>query len=182
MNRRKLLLGLGLTSIFVGLTLKSRFVPTKNLALAALLNQTLRYPDGTVYPTKQLHGVPLLINVWAPWCSPCVEELPELSVLFNQIQNKDNIYNLNNATAIKFIAVGVDEPKNIAQFASKTLTSFPLLEANSAPIDFIKALGNQSGVLPFTVLFDKNGQIVGQKIGKVSATDVLKWLKKLPTP
>ncbi|MEN9911778.1 MAG: hypothetical protein RI956_222, partial [Pseudomonadota bacterium] len=139
-------------------------------------------PDGRVYQTKQLHGVPLLINIWAPWCPPCVEELPELSILFKQIQNKDNVYGLNNTTTIKFIAVGVDEPKNIAQFASKTSISFPLLEANSAPIDFIKALGNQSGVLPFTVLFDKNGQVVGQKMGKISATEVLKWLKKLQIP
>lgn len=182
MNRRRLLLNLGLTSITVGLVLKLHFVPIKNPALATLLNQTLRYPDGIVYQTKQLEGAPLLINIWAPWCSPCVEELPELSILFSQIQHKDNIHGLKNPTAIKFIAVGVDEPKNIAQFASKTPTSFPLLEANSAPIDFIKALGNQSGVLPFTVLFDKNGQVVGQKIGKISATEVLKWLKKLSIP
>jgi thiol-disulfide isomerase/thioredoxin len=182
MNRRQLLLGLGLTGITVGLILKSRFLPVKNPVLALFLDQNLRYPDGRVYQTKQLHGVPLLINIWAPWCPPCVEELPELSILFKQIQNKDNVYGLNNTTTIKFIAVGVDEPKNIAQFASKTSISFPLLEANSAPIDFIKALGNQSGVLPFTVLFDKNGQVVGQKMGKISATEVLKWLKKLQIP
>lgn len=182
MNRRKILLGLGLTAITVGLTLKSYFVPVKNPALALFLDQTLRYLDGKVYQTKQLHGVPLLINIWAPWCPPCVEELPELSDLFKQLQDTNNIYGLNNATTIKFIAVGVDEPKNIAQFASKTSISFPLLEANSAPIDFIKNLGNHSGVLPFTVLFDENGHIVGQKTGKISSIEVLKWLKKLSTP
>jgi thiol-disulfide isomerase/thioredoxin len=181
MNRRTVLLGLGsIAGISIGSYLYQRYNRPAHPALTALLKAQLRYPEGTIYDTTPLYGAPLLINVWAPWCAPCVEELPELSNLFNDIKHSDNVHLLSNdIKTINFIAIGLDEPEKIAAFSRKVPTSFPLLEANTAPIDFIKQLGNRSGVLPFTVLFDKNGQIVQQKIGKIKSIELLEWFKLL---
>jgi carbohydrate-selective porin OprB len=53
------------------------------------------------------------------------------------------------------------------------------LAGNTAGVDLAKALGNTSGALPFTVLFNASGQMVAQKTGRVQTADIVAWLKKL---
>jgi thiol-disulfide isomerase/thioredoxin len=142
-------------------------------ALQAFLAVPLTHLDGKPYTLQRLRGKPLLLNVWAPWCAPCVAELPELSTLFTELEKTNN--------APQFVGVGVDSQENLAAFAAQIPISFPLVFGNTAGLDLAKALDGHRGALPFTVLFDAQGRVIGKKTGRVTNSEVLGWLNKAKT-
>lgn len=115
---------------------------------------SLQGVDGTVYEPETLKGKTWLINFWAVWCAPCLEELPALNNAWAKLQN--------NNVGMLAINIG-DEAKTIEQF----------LAANNLQIDFpivigdkIRTLGNWSGTgLPFTVIVNPSGSIVYEAVG-----------------
>lgn len=48
--------------------------------------------NGTEYNLEKLRGKIVVINLWATWCVPCVEEIPELNALVNKFKNKDVVF------------------------------------------------------------------------------------------
>jgi len=129
-------------------------------------NQSL--PDINDKNEKMLnwHGKLLLVNFWATWCSPCVEEMPELSAL----QNEQKFKNL------QVIGIGIDSPSNIREFAAKHKISYPLYMAGMGGIELAKQMGNQQGGLPYTVLFSADGQVKKTYIGRLDMQAVRKDL------
>jgi thiol-disulfide isomerase/thioredoxin len=171
MNRRNLILGAsGATALSGGAWLASRSAPTDiHPALLALYEGKVLNVDGKGYPIAALRGKAVLLNVWAPWCAPCVEELPELSVLSQS----------SAAKSVQFIGLGVDNAQNISDFSIKHPVSFPLLVAGMAGTQLAKSLGNASGALPFTVLFNAAGHVLGQKTGRVRSDEIVAWIAKI---
>jgi thiol-disulfide isomerase/thioredoxin len=171
MNRRQVVLGLsGASALIAGAWFASRRsgIPA-HPAIEALFEGKALNVDGNAYPLKALRGQAMLINVWAPWCAPCVEELPELSALSQS----------SVAKSIQFIGLGVDNAQNISDFSVKNPVKFPLLVAGVAGTTLAKALGNTSGALPFTVLVDASGQPVAQKTGRVRSEELQGWIAKM---
>lgn len=171
MNRRTLLIAMaGSTALLSGVWFANRKdALAANPAVEAMFNGKIQRVDGKPYPITTHRGQAMLINVWAPWCAPCVEELPELSALSLT----------KEAKSIQFLGLGVDNAQNISDFSVKHPTQFPLLVAGQAGTQLAKALGNSSGALPFTALINAKGQVVAQKTGRVSAAEVSAWMKKL---
>jgi thiol-disulfide isomerase/thioredoxin len=171
MNRRHLIIGVtGAAALAAGLWSANRSKPAPaHPALEALFEGKILNVDGKGYPISLHRGKAILINVWAPWCAPCVEELPELSALSQSTVAK----------SIQFIGLGVDNAQNISDFSIKHPVAFPLVVAGLAGTQLAKTLGNASGALPFTVLFDAKGQPVGQKTGRVKAEEILAWMSKI---
>lgn len=112
------------------------------------------------------HGKLLLVNFWATWCAPCVEEMPELS----ELQNERVPANL------QVIGIGIDSPSNIREFAAKYKISYPVYLAGMGGIDLARQMGNQQGGLPFTVLFGADGQVKKTYIGRLDMQAVRKDL------
>lgn len=112
------------------------------------------------------HGKLLLVNFWATWCSPCVEEMPELSAL----QNEQKFKNL------QIIGIGIDSPANIREFAGKYKISYPVYLAGMGGIELSRQMGNQQGGLPFTILFGADGQVKKTYLGRLDMETVRKDL------
>ena len=112
------------------------------------------------------HGKLLLVNFWATWCAPCVEEMPELS----ELQNEQRHANL------QVIGIGIDSPSNIREFAGKYKISYPVYVGGMGGIDLVRKMGNQQGGLPFTVLFGRDGQVKKTYIGRLDMQAVRKDL------
>ena len=112
-----------------------------------------------------LQGKPLMINFWATWCPPCVEELPLLSAFYQE----------NAAKGWQVLGLAVDQIDPVKRFLAKTPVSFPVAMAGVSGIDLVKSLGNLSGGLPFTVVLGSDGSVLHRKMGIVSAEDLRGW-------
>jgi thiol-disulfide isomerase/thioredoxin len=146
--------------LLVGLRTKAPDItPTAQAApaLQQLLAETLPNAAGKLEPLSQWHGQILVINFWATWCAPCVNEMPALSSLQTELRGKK----------IQIIGIGIDSAKNIAEFADKYPISYPLYVSGMAGSKFSRAFGNQAGGLPFTVVVGSDGQIRKTYLGQL---------------
>jgi thiol-disulfide isomerase/thioredoxin len=104
--------------------------------------------------SEELRGQPLVINVWASWCSPCREEAPTLSRLAAEL----------DGSGVRFLGVVSDDTaSNARAFAEK------------AQLDFLHAIDDGSferaykvQVLPTTYVLDATGALVARHLGPIS--------------
>ena len=128
-----------------------------NSATAGLYTQSLNDLSGKPQALAQWKGKPLLVNFWASWCAPCVQEMPELSAL----AAKDGGKRFN------VIGIGIDSPSNLVQFTQKTKVSYPLYVGGMGATDLARGLGNTNGGLPYTVLIGADGKVIKTYLGKL---------------
>jgi thiol-disulfide isomerase/thioredoxin len=138
---------------------------TSPTAEAALWQQEFGTPDGGVLRMAVLRGKPVLLNFWATWCPPCVEELPLLN----------RFYQENIANGWQAVGLAVDQLEPVKRFLRQTPLTFPVAMAGLPGIDLSRSLGNLSGGLPFTVVLGSNGLVAHRKIGKVTVNDLHAW-------
>jgi thiol-disulfide isomerase/thioredoxin len=126
-------------------------------------------PDGSTLAMQGFKGQPLLLNFWATWCPPCVEELPLLESIWRQ----------NHDKKLQILGLAVDQPSSVRRFLTQSQLSFPIGLAGLTGTELGRSLGNTMAALPFSVLFDVRGQVIAQKMGKLEPTDLTRWLALL---
>ena len=131
-----------------------------------LWQQVFTKPDGGALDLKSLRGKPVLLNFWATWCPPCVEELPLLS----------RFYTENKANGWQVIGLAVDQVAPVKRFLVGSPVTFPVAMAGMPGIELSRSLGNLSGGLPFSVVLGVDGYVAHRKMGKVTAADLQAWL------
>ena len=122
-------------------------------------------PDGDTLAMRTFFGQPLLLNFWATWCPPCIEEMPLL----------DRFHAHNKVDGWQVLGMAVDQGPAVRRFLTQTPVRFPITLAGMSGVELSHSLGNQGGGLPFTVLFDRTGRIVQRKIGLVTPQDLQQW-------
>jgi thiol-disulfide isomerase/thioredoxin len=123
-------------------------------------------PDGRKLTMQSLKGKPLLINFWATWCPPCVEELPLL----------ERFYNQNKAKSVQIVGLAADKPEAVRAFLKKLPLTFPIGITDLSGIALSKSWGNLAGGLPFSVMLAADGRVMQRKMGKLSEEDLKIWL------
>lgn len=103
-------------------------------------------------------GRPLLVNFWATWCAPCLEEIPMLERLSRERAHD----------GLKVVGVAVDSRAAVLDYARRESIDYPLLIGERPGLKVIQALGMQA-VFPFSVFVDARGRIVTVKIGELRA-------------
>jgi len=110
-------------------------------------------------------GRPLLVNVWASWCGPCVREMPEL----------DRYARSQATNGTQVVGIALDDTAAVKAFLQRIPVSYPLLVDAPGPRDAGVRLGNPRGVLPYSVLLDAQGRVVKQKIGPFGEGEIEGW-------
>jgi thiol-disulfide isomerase/thioredoxin len=131
----------------------------------ALWALTLDTPAGAELVLSSLRGRPLLVNFWATWCPPCVEEMPLL----------DRFYRENSASGWNVLGLAIDQPSSVRQFLTRAPVSFAIGLAGLQGTELGRSLGNQTGGLPFTVVIDASGLIRQRKMGQVTPAELDRW-------
>ena len=148
-----------------GLALKKQPNGLDTETQQALWNAEFDTPDGQVLKMQNLQGKPLVINFWATWCSPCVEEMPLLDIFFRQ----------NASKGWQMVGLAIDQPSRVRQYLSQNAISYPIGLAGLTGTELGRYLGNEVGGLPFTVVLDGKGGVIQRKLGKLSAQEIQAW-------
>ena len=177
MNRRTLLYGGGIAAGLAGIgagwwrTQKHQGVlsvaagSATNDSINSFWNLSFDTPDGKTLAMSGFSGKPLLLNFWATWCPPCVEELPVLDAFYQDSKSK----------GWQVFGLAVDQPSAVRKWLQAKPLSYAVGMAGFNGTELSKSLGNSAGGLPFSVVFNASGQLVQSKTGKVTTEELQRW-------
>ena len=113
---------------------------------------TLPTPAGGSFRLSEQRGKVVLVNFWATWCPPCLEEMPAMERLWRR--HKD--------AGFVLVAISLDtDPKKVPPFVSARKFSFPIA------LDPKMGVGEKYGVraLPSSFMLDRDGTVAGVALG-----------------
>lgn len=115
--------------------------------------------DGTAYDLAAHRGRWVVVNFWATWCRPCLEEMPELSAL----------HTMRETIEVVGLAYEDITQADMQAFLQERPVSYPvvILDPFAPPGDFATPRG-----LPMTYLIDPQGRVAQRFLGPVTAQDI----------
>lgn len=134
---------------------------------APFFAQTFNDLDGQPHAMTRWEGQLVVVNFWATWCPPCVEEMPDLQRVHDEYQGR----------GVAVVGLGIDSPSALRRFRDEYRLGLPLYAAGAAGNELGRALGNASGALPYTLLIDRKGRIVRARLGQVRPAELRSWLE-----
>ena len=112
--------------------------------------------------SAELKGKVVVLDFWATWCGPCVEELPQFQATVDRWADRPEVV---------FLAVSVDEDKDVVRrFMKKNEYDFPVARDGEVDDDF------GVSALPTIVLIGREGRIQYRHVGFDSKTDLTRKL------
>ena len=169
MNRRQWIIisGISLLALLAGV-FSSQWISQTGLAsdpsIKAFFANSWQTPDGKSANSGNWRQKVLIVNFWASWCPPCVEEMPTLDKIAQEYAHKN----------VLIVGIGIDSPSNIREFLLKTPVSYPIVIGGLEGSNLAKQMGNAQGALPYTVIINPKGKAIFTKLGKISEEELRK--------
>ncbi|HEV8644168.1 MAG TPA: TlpA disulfide reductase family protein [Burkholderiales bacterium] len=123
--------------------------------VARLMAASLPDMEGKSQALAQWRGKLVVVNFWATWCPPCLEEIPGFVRMQEKFGNQ----------GLQFVGIAIDNPAKVREFAAKYRMNYPVLIGEMDAIELGRMAGNERGGLPFTVIVDRKGRLVGTELG-----------------
>ena len=118
-----------------------------------IVDTSFQAPDGRTVRLSDFTGKPLLVNIWATWCAPCIVEMPMLDEL--AVREKDRL-------TVLVVSQDIQGTEKVTPFFERN--DFRALEPYVDPENGL-SFGFGSGLMPTTVLYDSRGREVWRVIG-----------------
>ena len=160
----------GAAALIIGLLIGTNFglKPNDQGSTYPLSGYTFDTPEGGSLDLGALKGKVVVLNFWATWCPPCVEEMPELDALYPELK----------AQNIEMVGIAIDSPSNVDQFLRTTPVNYPIVLAGMTGTELGKSLGNTQGGLPFTVILTDDGKQILAKAGRIQMEEIKAALRR----
>lgn len=120
---------------------------------AEMVDTSFQAPDGSTVKLSDFTGKPLLVNIWATWCAPCIVEMPMLDKL--AAREKDRL-------KVLVVSQDIQGAEKVMPFFERG--NFQELEPYIDPENGL-SFGFGSGLMPTTVLYDAQGKEVWRVVG-----------------
>jgi len=175
-------LGLGAVALAGGAWLRHRQGPVETgdsaaaaasaagIALPPLtpIPAPLRTTDGRTLTNADIAGRFVVLNFWAPWCPPCVREMPEIDRFARSAAGRD----------VLVIGLAIDEQPAVDKFVAAHPVSFPIAVLGYAGLAWARRLSNDPNVaLPFTAVFDRSQQLAQHHFGATNVDELTGWTR-----
>ena len=112
-------------------------------------------------------GKPKLINFWASWCKPCVEELPLIES-----------YAAEHAAQLDVLAVAIDTLPHVEEFLAKHPLSLPIAVGTPWASELMAEWGNDISALPFSAMLDADGNLLKVHTGPFEAESLAAFVSE----
>lgn len=148
--------------------------PAVARAPAELLGQrrpdfTLGSIDGSRVSAADFDGQVLLINFWATWCVPCRAEMPMLSEVHRDFSGQ----------GLQVVGIALDDVQRARDFVAELGIAYPVLVGMADVMATGRVYGNPSGLLPYSVLIDRDGIVRWTRLGELAKTEFLEQAQPL---
>ena len=168
-----------ITAMLTGLYLSARHFADPRSVAQPVLNSalvgsqqpefSLRSSTGEFVSQADFYGQTLLINFWATWCVPCRNEMPMLMGLQRQY----------GPAGLRVVGIALDDAESVRNFVQTYGIAYPILVGDADVFATSVAYGNVAGVLPYSVLVDKDGIVRWQYAGEVQPDEISSLLSSL---
>ncbi|NYZ62138.1 TlpA disulfide reductase family protein [Luteimonas deserti] len=129
--------------------------------------EVMRLDGSQIRLPEAYAGRSVLVNLWASWCGPCIEEMPEL----------DRFAREQGDTGVQVLGIALDDPEAVQAFLARIPVDYTIAVDAPGPADAGVRLGNPRGVLPYTVLVDADGIVRKQRIGPFAHGETAAWAR-----
>lgn len=123
--------------------------------------------NGKTHTLSGYKGKWVLVNYWATWCPPCLEEIPDLIALHGDKKN--------NLVVIG-VAMDYRNAKQVTDFADGLLVDYPIVLGTPR---VVRQIGPVQG-LPTTYLYNPEGKMVAQQVGLITRAAVESYIASKP--
>ncbi len=160
---KKAFLGFGILLLVLGWAVSRHFPPPPLAPQPTTAWSHLTLPDdqGKNQTLGQWPGL-RLINFWAPWCTPCREELPLLRQIYPHWRER----------GVTFIGIAMDSAESVNAFLAKQPLPYPSLIAKDDTLSLTQSLGNAQQGLPMTLLLNAHDEVLWVKLGRLNAAEL----------
>ncbi len=121
-------------------------------------NFTVTDVQGKAHSLAAYHGKWLIVNFWATWCPPCLEEIPDL------VEVKE----MRNDVQVIGIAMEFQDAAQVVQFAEGMFVNYPIVLGDRKVSE---SIGRVDG-LPTTFIYDPQGRLAQRHVGKITRKQI----------
>ena len=125
--------------------------------------------NGQLRNIKDWDGKVILLNFWATWCPPCLNEIPGFIELQEQYGEQ----------GFQVIGIAVDNEEAVHKYMNEVKINYPVMVAEFEAIELSSRYGNRIGALPYSVIINRKGEISDKITGELSKIKAEKMLERL---